>query len=275
MSPSIDKVMTVDRLGMRDGPRLHAAADIWALGRRLRAGRFDVALDCHGFRESSLMAWWSGAPRRLGLKRFDQAYLGFCFNLPPVLEDKSLHASQMFLRLVQPLAPENAVIAPQASSLQIPPEAREWADGALPQQPYAAFYIDAPVPERRWPQDRFAAVARHMRQARHLRVVVINGGTEISPEIFGDDVTLIRQPSIPQLSAAIASARVLVSNDTGPLHLGPAFGVPTLGIFSVGLPQHFRPTGVHDDFVQGNPIDKVGEEEVIQKLERILEHSDR
>ena len=60
-----------------------------------------------------------------------------------------------------------------------------------------------------------------------------------------------------------------MSNDTGPMHLGPALGIPTVGIFSVGLPVHFRPTGSADAYVQGNPIESIPVKDVIETVERV------
>jgi ADP-heptose:LPS heptosyltransferase len=79
-------------------------------------------------------------------------------------------------------------------------------------------------------------------------------------------VSVYSNLTIPQLAALIGRARILVSNDTGPMHLGPALNVPTLGIFSVGIPSHFRPAGAHDRFVQGNPIDRIQTESVIEEM---------
>lgn len=276
MCPAIDEVVTVDRLGMRDGAKSKAIAGIWQLGQTLRKGAFDVAIDCHGFRESSLMAWWSGAPKRLGLRRFDQSYLGFCFNVPPVLEDKSIHVSEMFLRLVRALTPNEPVAAPSAPAIVVPPEARLWAEESLPAPRYALLYVDAPVPERRWPLKHFAAVARHIVNHWRSPVVVVGGGqVEVTKEQFGEGVSIHASLSIPRLAATVASAAVLVSNDTGPMHLGPALGVPTLGIFSVGLPEHFRPNGVNDQYVRGNPIDTVTEQQVLERLDRLWALAER
>ncbi|HLQ75831.1 MAG TPA: hypothetical protein VK210_00660, partial [Terriglobia bacterium] len=60
-----------------------------------------------------------------------------------------------------------------------------------------------------------------------------------------------------------------ISNDTGPLHLGPILGVPTLGLFSIGLSEHFRPTGTQDRFVQGDPIETIAVEKVIGSVEEL------
>jgi ADP-heptose:LPS heptosyltransferase len=62
---------------------------------------------------------------------------------------------------------------------------------------------------------------------------------------------------------------LLISNDTGPMHIGPAIGVRTLGLFSVGYPEHFRPIGPADRFLRGNPIDTICVEEVIKTVEEM------
>lgn len=270
MCPAIDEVVTVNRLGMRDGGKFRALVGIWQLGQKLRKGAFDVAIDCHGFRESSLLAWWSGAPKRLGLRRFDQSYLGFCFNVPPFVEDKSLHVSEMFLRLVRALTPNDVATAPKSPALVVPPDARLWAEKTLPAHPYVALYVDAPVPERRWPLEQYAAVARYVVNHWKAPVVVVGGGqVAVTTTQFGEGVSVHSSLSVPRLAATVASAAVLVSNDTGPMHLGPALGVPTLGIFSVGLPEHFQPHGVNDQYVRGNPIEKVTVQEVLERLDRL------
>jgi heptosyltransferase-2/heptosyltransferase-3 len=54
---------------------------------------------------------------------------------------------------------------------------------------------------------------------------------------------LVNQPSLRGLVAFIESADVLIANDAGPMHVGPAVGTPTLGIFGPGEPQIWFPYG--------------------------------
>ena len=72
--------------------------------------------------------------------------------------------------------------------------------------------------------------------------------------------------SIPQLAAVIARSKLLVSNDTGPMHLGPALGVPTLGLFSVGYPEHYRPFGERSRFLRAERIEDIDVSEVIAQV---------
>ncbi len=266
MCPAVDEVIGMDRLAMRDGTFLDAARGIRQAGRDVRSRRFDIAIDFHGFRETGLIARWSGARQRMGLHRHDQPYWDWCFNLPPVLEDKGIHVSEMFLRVARGIVPSSPRVPGPA--LVVPNEAQEWARQNLPPVPYVALYVDAPVRERLWPKKRFMELARHVVERVQVPVVVLSG-LDRGWAGSGEGVHALFGLPIPYLAAAIGAARILVSNDTGPMHLGPALGVPTLGIFSVGFPEHFRPTGVHDLFVQGNPIDLVKTEEVIEGVDRL------
>jgi ADP-heptose:LPS heptosyltransferase len=274
MSPAIDQIVAIDRLGMRDGTLSYALRCLLQVGRDVRRRRFDAAIDFHGFRETSLIARWSGAPRRMGLRRFDQAYWDWCFNLPPVIEDKSLHVSEMFLRIASGFVPSAPSRNAQGPALVIPNEAREWGSKNLPATPYVALYVDGPVKDRIWPKERFRETARYVVDRLQATVVVLSAA-DPGWHGSGEDVRVLFNLPIPQLAAAIGGARMLVSNDTGPMHLGPALGVPTLGIFSVGFPQHFGPTGVHDLYVQGNPIEQVQTKEVIEAVDRLWAASAR
>jgi ADP-heptose:LPS heptosyltransferase len=272
MCPAIDEVLGVDRIGMRDGPALAALARMVRLAGEIRRRRFDLVVDFHGFRETNLLTWLSGAPQRLGLKRFDQSFLKFCFNLPPVVEDKSLHVSEVFLQLGRRLGSASVSARPV---LVVPETARQWARTNLPGARVVLF-LGAPVPERIWPCERFAALADRLAEEPGLSVVAVAGAGQaeqarrfLSLAKSADRIRALSGLSIPQLAATVESAQLLVSNDTGPMHLGPALGVPTLGLFSVGIPAHFRPAGERDRFLQRNPIVDIGVEEVVAAVEQI------
>ena len=57
------------------------------------------------------------------------------------------------------------------------------------------------------------------------------------------DWLLVNQPSLRGMAAFIEAADLLVANDSGPMHMGPAVGTPTLGIFGPGEPEIWFPYG--------------------------------
>ena len=277
LCPTIDDVLAVDRIAMRDGPILNALKEMTELVRTVRERKFDVVIDFHSFRETNLLTWLSKAGVRIGLKRHNASYLGFCFNRLPVPEDKTLHVGQMFERVVKASLP---MVEKQQSSrrpqIQVPDELRAWADCIHPNRSRLVLYIDAPVRERIWPPERFAALADFAVEQLGALPLVISSkqGRDLAKEVersseHPTSIGFFTDLSIPQVAALIASSRLLVSNDTGPMHIGPAVGVQTLGLFSVGYPEHFRPLGPNDRFLRASPIEKIETREVIVAVEEM------
>jgi ADP-heptose:LPS heptosyltransferase len=279
LCPAIDEVISVDRIAMRDGSVPGAFKEMAKLIRNVRRRRFDLLIDFHSLRETNLLSWLSGAHERLAMKRNNASYWGFCFTLPPVVENKNLHVAEMFQNVVGRVTNQ-----PSASggALVIPDNLRAWARQAAPGGPRLALYIDAPVPERVWPPERFAEIADYAMEKFGAAVIVLssNLGKELADRLQAasrhpDSLTTFTNVSIPELAALVASTRLLVSNDTGPMHLGPAVGVATLGLFSVGYPEHFRPTGSGDRFLRGNPIEKIEIKEAVEAVEQMWTTADR
>jgi ADP-heptose:LPS heptosyltransferase len=267
MCPAVDHVISVDRIAMRDGPLWQALHDVKNLVADIRSRHFDAVIDFHSFRETNLLTWFSRAPIRLGMKRHDAAFLPFCFNEPAVPEDKTVHVSEMFQRVAEGLKGVSRAVS--GRTWMCVPETLS----VVPEGPTLALFVDAPVADRRWPPANFAAVADFAVKRWGARVVVLS--SSVNAAAAAAVLQSSRNPgalrvftdlSLPQLAALIASSRLLVSNDTGPMHLGPALGVRTIGLFSVGLPEHFRPIGSHDQFLRSIPIESIRVEDVTGKL---------
>jgi ADP-heptose:LPS heptosyltransferase len=273
MCPAIDDIIAVDRIAMRDGSRLASLKNMRNVISEVRHRRFDLAIDFHGFRETNLLTWLSGSPKRLGLKRFDQSFLNFCFNLPPVLEDKSIHASEVFMKVAERFGVRKSSAV---SAMVVPESSQQWVRATLGPRPYAALYVDAPTSKRIWPPEHFASVADYLAVQCGLQVVLISGpeGSQLLTRIQEasssmEHIQAFSNLTIPHLAAVVRAAEMWISNDTGPMHLGPILGIPTLGLFSIGLPEHFRPTGPHDRYVLANPIERITVREVIDNIEKL------
>jgi ADP-heptose:LPS heptosyltransferase len=177
----------------------------------------------------------------------------------------------MFQRIVNAVATGCGPSANASPVLVVPDHARAWAARSLPEGPVLALYVDAPVPERRWPEKSFAEVARFAVEELGANVAVLAGSTTNAAELsqISDQVIVFNEVSIPQLAAAIARAKLLVSNDTGPMHFGPALGIPTLGLFSVGYPEHYRPLGEGSRFLREQRIEDIAVPDVIELVRKM------
>lgn len=105
-------------------------------------------------------------------------------------------------------------------------------------EPYALLIPGAAAhrPAKRWPAERFGALARHLVGAGLTPVLVGARGEEalgrtiraMAPET----IDLIGKTAVADLGPLVASARLAVGNDTGPTHLAALLRVPTLVLFS-------------------------------------------
>jgi ADP-heptose:LPS heptosyltransferase len=278
LCPAIDEVISVDRVAMRDGRIWNAIRQMTRLVRDIRRRNFDIVIDFHSFRETNLLTGLSGASTRIGLKRYQAPYWGFCFNQPPILEDKSLHVLEMFQKVVEAVTKRSGSADVVAS---FSPRPYLVLSGVVRDRKKLVLFVDAPALDRIWPPERFAAVANFGIETLGATVVVISSssGVDLARRVressrHPEDISTETDLTLPRLAATIASARLLVSNDTGPMHIGPAVGVPTLGLFSVGFPEHFRPVGPDDRYLRGVPIERIEVREVTAFVERMWTTAD-
>jgi ADP-heptose:LPS heptosyltransferase len=116
-----------------------------------------------------------------------------------------------------------------------------------PVRDVAVVHPGAAFPGRRWPPDRFAAVARHL-AASGVDVRITGGPTEVelarsvaAEAGLGDDAVLAGRTTSLELAAVIAAARVVVSGDTGVAHLATAYRRPSVVLFGPVSPALWGP----------------------------------
>jgi ADP-heptose:LPS heptosyltransferase len=129
---------------------------------------------------------------------------------------------------------------PDALDIAVPPVAPPVRDVAVV-HPGAAF------PGRRWPPDRFAAVARHL-AAGGADVRITGGPAEVAlaravaaAAGLGDEAVLAGRTTSLELAAVVAAARVVVSGDTGVAHLATAYRRPSVVLFGPVSPALWGP----------------------------------
>jgi ADP-heptose:LPS heptosyltransferase len=138
------------------------------------------------------------------------------------------------LALLEPLGGRDTrAVFPLEIPHSAPAEAvRTRFDGA----PYAVMNPGAAWPNKRWPADRFGGLAALMRDRFGLRSLVLWGPDEqpLAEQVAtaaNGAAELAPPTSITDVFAIARHARVLISGDTGPLHIGGAVGIPLVALF--------------------------------------------
>ena len=268
LSGCANSTIVVDRVALRDGPKLVSIAKILKLVKDVRRQQFDFVIDLHSLSETNLLGFFSGAPQRLYSRRPGRS-LNFLSNFRPhpPAEDNTKHFVERYLDVLRPLNIKDVSSIPilrTRPSDDVAVEKMLRKEKGNLEAPLVGLFPGAGHPGRRWPLERFAALADHLIRNERVRVVVFAGPEErqLIQEIkaqFPPSVILFDRLTIPQLAAAQAKLSVFVSNDTGPLHLAAAVGTSVVMLMDRPTPNSFVPLEQHHRTVYGN---KVGELEV-------------
>jgi ADP-heptose:LPS heptosyltransferase len=139
-----------------------------------------------------------------------------------------------------------AGLTPDGAGLQVkvPYEAQTEADAVIkalflhPDTALVGILPGASTPERQWPAENFAQTARLLRQTRPCHFFIFGSSQEeplgevIRSQLPAAEVTLCQgRTSIPVLAAHLKRLDLLLTNDTGPMHLAAAVGTPVLALF--------------------------------------------
>jgi ADP-heptose:LPS heptosyltransferase len=237
-----------DRLLLvRSDGLLAIARDLVAAAAALRRDPPDLAVDFEQFaRSSALLARLGGAAQRVGFRSGAPGRDGLYTVLVPFRADA--HASRSFRDLaeaagVAPGAYRAGDLAPtergRAEALRLLPDA---GAGVVALHPGSGDNF----PGRRWSEGGFAAVGRAA-AARGHRVVVTGGAAEtalaarVAAAVGPAALSAAGRLSVEGLVGLLARCRALVSNDTGPVHVASALGVPVLAIFGPNTPVLYGP----------------------------------
>lgn len=246
--PALDEVITLDKAGEHrtwTGMRRLAGA--------LRARRFDLAVVLHTTTRTVLLTWWAGIPRRVGYARRLPWLL--TQRLPYAKRFGERHELDYTLDVVRaagiPASDRTLEIAWQPEG-QRPVEQWLALAGVAPSDRVILLHPGASCRSKRWPAARFAAVADRL-AGDATKVVVITGPGDpsLAAEVQRHAAAPVLVPPQPftlgQLPWLMRRAALLVSNDSGPVHLAGAVETPVVAIFGRwggGLsPTRWGPTG--------------------------------
>jgi heptosyltransferase-2 len=213
------------------------------LVRELRAEKFDAALLLQNAFQAAWMAWLARIPLRIGYARDNRSFLLHDAIEPPL---PAAYGHQVYYYL-QLLFRAGLIDKPQPVKeirLRLADAEKTWAlkklDGlGLSGQrflvgiaPGAAF-----GPAKRWLPERFAGLADRLIGALNADVLIFGSAAErplaeeIASSMKHTPTIVAGETSLRQLLSLMAGCRLIVANDSGPMHLAAAMGIPLVAVF--------------------------------------------
>lgn len=275
-----DEEIIVDRVELRDGNKLRSINKIRRLVREVRRRKFDFIIDLHSLSETNLLGFLSGARKRLYANRENRS-LDFFAKFPekPPLEDKSKHITDRYLEVLKPLgiedAPRFVEIIPKESDIEFVKNLLKPVNTEI--ENLVGLFPGAGHPNRRWSLENFAELSRLLSRGENPPQIIVFLGPEEAgwrnevEKIFPPETIVFDKLSIPQLLAAISLLRVLVSNDTGVVHIGAIAGAGLVLVMDERAPTTYQPLTEKIRVVRSGTIHEIGVDEVFRAAKSFLE----
>lgn len=227
--PDCNQVIRFDKRTTHRG-----VGGFWRFCRSLRSERFDLAVLLQNAFEAAVMAVLAGIPRRAGYSTDGRGLL-LTAGVPAVDKKHGLHHVDYYLRMLRQLGLDDhehrlrlALTAGEESGAIERLGPGDWI-AVNPGASYGAA--------KRWIPERFAAVADSLSAEFGVRVVLTGGpgeldiGRDIERSMSRAPLNLIGRTSVRELMAVLAHCRLVVTNDSGPMHIAAAFDVPIVAVF--------------------------------------------
>ena len=210
---------------------------------QIRKMRFDLAVILNPSKRFHILSYLAGIPRRLGYNR------KWGFLLTDRIEDKKFqgqkHEVEYNLDLARAIGTNTE---DKHISIKVERENEQFVENLLPKYGIKendliiAIHPHSSNPAKTWPKGNFASVADELYSKFSAKVVIIGGAQERKAVI--KLISLAKYPPInlsgkltlKQLAAFLKRCNLLISNDSGPVHIAAAMGRPTVVIFGRNIP---------------------------------------
>lgn len=240
-NPYLDEVVTIDKKG-----RDNSILSLWACSRHLSKLDFDVLINLHPNERCSFIDAMTSVKLRTGTTH--KIFKWFWDVFTPL--DRSMHAADMYLDVLQQLGVQDL----SSNGLEIFPGEEHFLEAELfwqeqnitDQDKLIGFNIGSAVPTKRWPPERFAEVA-DIFAAKGYKTVFFGGpmDEEMVAEATGymqtRPIIATGHFAIGGLAAAMRRCCLIITNDSGPMHVAISQKVPIVAMYGPSNPKLYGP----------------------------------
>lgn len=256
-SNDVDGIVNFEDPGRHQGPfgKVRLAGE-------LRQYNFDMTILLQNAIEAAIIARLAGVPIRGGYNSDARGWL-LTHAVRRTQAILKIHQIDYYLEMVKALGCDSVE---RNLRLELQPDTRSLADGwlKLPESRHQMIIGMAPGatygPAKRWPVDRFAAVAKEIVR-EHGATILLFGSKQdkdvtdaIATTIPGHCMNLAGTTSIREVMALIARCHAFITNDSGLMHVAGALNVPTVAIFGSTNPVTTSPPGERNIIIR-KPVD--------------------
>ncbi len=269
--PAVDEFIPFDR---KKGWRAYVD-----LRRKLRGRRFDLVLALQDYFKAGLITGMLRADRKIGLDRRRARDLNWLFTTEQIRPRERRHTQDQYLEFLEHLGVPHQLDWSGLGPSEV--EEQRYADLLPPHDgPTAALVIGTSRPAKEWPTERYAELTERMHNELGIRSVLVGGRSAREEEAAREIRSATRHPPVDlrewdlrRVVYLLDQADLVISPDTGPLHIAVALGTPSIALMGYTNPKRVGPYRFRDLLVDayGDPGEDYSTEEGYRpdRMERI------
>ncbi len=256
--PAVDSVIDCGNVGI---PGRYSLRAYLQLAAKLRREHFDLAFVLDRSPMLTLLPWLAAVPRRVGLDSLGRGF-SLTDRVPTSSSPDTLqHQAEIYLDLARAIG-----LPVDSPRMRFVPTTAERQVVQQQAQPYGQRKLVALFPgggsnpgmeltAKRWPLDRYREIALRLVNELDAQVLLIGGADDeaLNAQLLtglnvpkGRVVNLAGQTSIGELAAWLERCALFIGNDSSPMHLAAAVGIPVIAIFGPTSPQEYGPYPLDD-----------------------------
>jgi ADP-heptose:LPS heptosyltransferase len=276
ISDFVDEKIAVNRAELRRSNTFWSIWQIFKLVAEVRRRKFDLVIDLHSLYETNLLGFLSGAKHRLFSNRETRSLDSLSnFRPKPPLFDRAKHLTDYYLDTLKPLGIENA-----GRFVQIKPRSADYEKTEnllqnIKGKNLVGIFPGAGHVSRRWGLDNYAELAKRLSADKDLQIIVFLGPEEknLRAEIEGEfpaEAIIFDNLTLLEFAAALSCLQLLISNDTGAIHIGAVVGTSILVVMDERAPVTYLPLTEKIRAVRSRYLEEIAVGEVFDAAQNFL-----
>jgi ADP-heptose:LPS heptosyltransferase len=245
--PAVDEILLFDRT--------RGVSAFLDISRELRQRSFDLLIDLQVYFKAGLITAMSGAKRRLGFDRARARDVNWLFTTERIPPHSMQHVQDQYFEFLAQIgvSPE-----PVTWNLGPWPDELEWQKNFVAgvDRPIASIVVATSKPEKDWIPERWAAVADILSEKYGLQPVLVGGNSERETSAAATIIALSKSKPVSALGSGLRklvsildASQLVLSPDTGPLHMTVALDRPVISLIGYTDPRRTGPYRKFHDLI--------------------------
>lgn len=254
----LNQVIVYDKKLIKSLPLVKRIIESFKFINRIRNQKYDLVFDLFGNPRSAIVTWFSGAKTRVG---YNYRIRSWAYNKVVKSRANEVHEALWHLDALEAV---NVPVTSKELNFEVGTGSKKfaesfWEEHNLDERLVVAVNFSGGWPTKKWGLENWAAVVDYVAEKHNSAVLILWGPGEKQEaeklySMTRSKPILIPETNLKQLAALLNKTDLLVTTDSGPMHIAASMNTPCVAIFGPTNPLLQGPYGNHHTIVRNESL---------------------